>query len=147
MEHWNSETGELLIRHRGSIHDRSGKAQAEHILQRDLDSIRILTDQHSVRLVLLTYSAFRLPGREGRYESIEAMSEVMRDVSRVNEGVALVDPHDLFMELFADESLPRSAYFLNDLNHHPNPKGYAEIAKLVADSFEPSHGGRRRGPT
>jgi hypothetical protein len=30
----------------------------------------------------------------------------------------------------------RAAFFLGERNSHPNPRGYVEIAGLVADAFE-----------
>jgi lysophospholipase L1-like esterase len=49
---------------------------------------------------------------------------------------ALVDPRDRILELLSD-NVPRKKYFLCDLDDHPNPAGYSEIATLVADAFEP----------
>lgn len=64
------------------------------------------------------------------------MSEALRQFARLDE-LPLVDVHDRFLELLRDEAIPRSTYFLSETDAHPNPTGYAEIARLVADYFEP----------
>lgn len=142
VEHRDAETGEVLVRHEGSIHERSLTLdQARDVLVRDLEEILALDAAHGVQLVLLPYASFPLPGRPAKYRNVVTMSEAMREVAGRHDEIVLVDPHDRFAELFADPDLPRSAYFLNDTTHHPNPRGYAEIAALVADYFEPRPAG------
>ncbi len=63
------------------------------------------------------------------------LSQEMRDFSS-QHGVALVDLHDRFSELLADGGT-RSRYFHTETEGHPNPRGYAEVAKLIADRYEP----------
>ena len=63
------------------------------------------------------------------------MSQELREFSEIHD-LPLVDPRNRFLELLSG-NVPRSKYFLSDLDDHPNPAGYAEIAALVADAFEP----------
>ena len=64
VEQQDAETGEILARHVGSIHEPSRDVEeAAEVLKRDLRPIDSLSDRYRVQLVLLTYSAFPLPGR------------------------------------------------------------------------------------
>ena len=87
--------------------------------------------------MLLTYSAFPLPGRAGTLmeRRTEQMNEVMRDFAREHDDVLLVDARERFLDLLPP-TIPRAAFFLGERNSHPNPRGYVEIARLVAYAFE-----------
>ncbi len=138
VEHRHAETGELLIRHQGNIRGRSvGVEQGRELLRRDLEKIRTLTADSGSQLIVLTYSAFNLPCRKSRFVYQVAMSTEMREFSARHDDVFLIDPYDRFAELLADVGRPRADFFHNETNDHPNPRGYAEIAELVADFFAP----------
>jgi len=131
-------TKELLIEHHGNIGGKLRPTDEAMALQRrDLEAIDAMAGERGVRLVLLTYGAFPLPGhpenRTGLYN--EHMNDVMRTVSR-DRGIALVDVHDRFAALLPG-STPRTHLFFDEYNDHPNPRGYREVALAVADAFEP----------
>ncbi len=128
------ETGEIIASHQGRPSEMSYNKPAIRRLRTDLERIRKITEQRNVQLILLTYAAFPLPNRPGFYIN-EIMSEELRRFSATHN-LPLVDPHDRFVELLGDD-VPRERYFLSAINDHPNSAGYAEIAELVADAFEP----------
>ena len=134
IEFRNARTGEIVATHEGRPSELSYNKPAIRRLRKDLQRMLEITSQRNVQLVLLAYSAFPLPGRPG-WGINETMSEELRRFSAEN-GLPLVDPRDRFLELLA-EDVPRETYFLNNLDDHPNGAGYAEIAALVAEAFEP----------
>lgn len=134
-EHWNAKTNELLIEHQGNVYERVPVVDAIAILRRDLEAMRSLASDHGVKMILLTYSAFPVPGRWEHYTYHEHVNEEMRDFSRQRR-VTLVDVRSRFEQLLSGGT-PRHNFFFNETDDHPNPRGYAEIAALVADLFEP----------
>lgn len=135
VEHRDAETGKLLIYHRGVTDQWISREDARQMMRRDLEKILRIDQQQGVQLVLLTYSAFPMPGRPPGNHTHALMSQEMRDFSR-EHGLPLVDTHDRFRELLGDD-VPRAKYFHTETNGHPNPRGYAEIAQLVAEVIEP----------
>jgi lysophospholipase L1-like esterase len=89
-------------------------------------------------MILLTYSAFPLPGRPPLHVGHAKMSEAMAAFAN-EEGLPMVDVRPRFLELLP-EGTPRSQLFHNEREGHPNPRGYAEIARALADYFEPAEG-------
>lgn len=134
IEFRDAETGEVVATHEGKPDELSYNKPALRRLHQDLERMLEITAQRNVQLVLLTYSAFPLPGRPG-WGINETMSEELRKFSAAHN-LPLVDPRDRFFELLAGGE-PRETYFLSALDDHPNGAGYAEIAALVADAFEP----------
>jgi hypothetical protein len=134
VEFRDAKTGEIVAQHEGVPKELSYNKPALRRLRKDLDRIHLTTEQRNVQLVLLTYSAFSLPENPG-WGTPTVMSQELREFSALYD-LPLVDPRDRFLELLSDD-VPRRKYFLSDLNDHPNPAGYAEIAVLVADAFEP----------
>ena len=134
VEFRDAKTGEIIARHEGVPGELSYNKPALRRLRKDLERIRLITEQRNVQLVLLTYSAVSLPDKPG-WGIQTVMSQELREFSALHK-LPLVDPRDRFLELLSD-NVPRRKYFLNDLDDHPNPAGYAEIAPLVADAFEP----------
>jgi lysophospholipase L1-like esterase len=131
-------TNQLLIEHHGSIGGELRPTDEVTALQRrDLEAIHAMASERGVRLVLLTYGAFPLPGRPENQTGLynEQMNEIVRDVSR-ERGVTLVDPHDRFAALLPGAT-PRAHLFFNEFDDHPNPRGYREVALAVAEAFEP----------
>ena len=141
-EYRDARSGELLIAHRGNIRHMRQHAlpdvDARALLRRDLEAMRQMTAERGVKLVLLTYSAFPLPGRpEPRVGTAnEHMNEEMRAFSH-QHALPLVDVHDRFAALLPP-GVPRIQLFDAEGDDHPNPRGYTEIARLVADAFEPA---------
>jgi lysophospholipase L1-like esterase len=134
VEFRDAKTGEIVARHEGAPNEQSYNKPALRRLRQDLERIHLTTEQRNVQLVLLTYSAFSLPENPG-WGVPTVMSQELREFSALYE-LPLVDPRDRFLELLSD-NVPRKKYFLSDLDDHPNPAGYSEIATLVADAFEP----------
>jgi lysophospholipase L1-like esterase len=134
IEFRDGKTGEVIASHEGKPSDVSYNKPALRRLRRDLERIRKITEQRKVQLVLLTYSAFSLPNNPG-WGTQTVMSQEIREFSAEYD-LPLVDPRDRFLELLSG-GMPRSRYFLSELDDHPNSTGYAEIAALVADAFEP----------
>lgn len=134
VEFRDASTGEIVMAHKGAPSEVSYHKPALRRLRRDLERIRLIAEQRNVQLVLLTYSAFALPDTPG-WGTPTVMSQELREFSAMHD-LPLVDPHDRFLDLLSGD-VPRKTYFLNDLDDHPNPAGYAEIAALVADAFEP----------
>lgn len=135
VEHRDAKTGELLIRHEGAPSKQIDQQAARQQLHRDLEDMRLITEQWNVQLVLLTYSSFKIPGRSPDFKNQTIMSEELREFSKLYD-LPLVDTHDHFRELLAGD-VPREKYFLNIEDDHPNPSGYAEIASMVVEVFEP----------
>lgn len=131
-EHKSTETGELLIRHEGRPEESVESSRVVRILLRDFEEIHALTQTRGVNLVLLTYA-------EAHYARHATVSNEMVKFAREN-GIAIVDPRVQFTMLLARES-SRAAYFLDERDGHPNSRGYAEIADLVADAVETADGG------
>lgn len=136
VEHRDAESGELLISHEGNIHKTHNKEDVLSLIERDLTTMLVLTRKHGVRLILLTYAAFDLPGREKRFSRIEVINRVMREFSR-RQNVQIVDLKNHFSELLP-KGIRRALYFANEKEAHPNPAGYLEIATLIAGVFEPA---------
>ncbi len=134
VEHRDRTTGELLIRHEGNLHERLGLEEARNLLEKDLRQMVEITETWGVRLVLLTYSAFPLPGRTPYHQGAAEMSAELREAAAEFD-LTLVDPHDRFLALL--EGQPRSFLFHTETEGHPNPRGYREIAQMVAEVFEP----------
>ncbi len=132
VEHHDARTGKVLVRHVGNPRRRFSASHASEMLWQDLESIHRITKEQGVRLILLTYSAFPLPGQASRFNTFKQLNDTMRRFSRERE-VDLVDVHDRVSSLLSG-GLPRKQYFANEKNDHPNPRGYAEIAALVADA-------------
>jgi hypothetical protein len=87
----------------------------------------------TVRLLLLTYAGFRLPGRRSNLD--EDTSRVNDEMRRFAEqyGHELVDVRERLLGHLGSGA-PRSEFFLNEGESDPNPRGYAEIvSQLVAD--------------
>ena len=137
VEHRDAENGDLLISHEGNIHKSRTKEDVISLIERDLTTILELTRKHRVRLILLTYAAFDLPGREKRFNRIEVINRVMREFSR-RQNVQIVDLKNHFSELLP-KGIRRALYFANEKETHPNPAGYFEIATLIAAVFEPQN--------
>ena len=140
----DARTNELLIDHHGRIGGELRPTdEAMALERRDLEAIDTITSARGVRLVLLTYGAFPLPGRPQNQTGLynEHMNQIMRDVSR-ERGVTLVDVHDRFAALLPDAT-PRATLFSDEFNDHPNPRGYREVALAVAEAFEPETTARR----
>ena len=135
VEHRETASGELLISHRGTPLRGTHATPALRKLREDLEKIRLIAEQHHVRLVLLTYPAFDMPGRASGFTLPEVMSSIMRKFS-ARYDLPLVDTRDHFARLLAP-GVPRAQYFASELDEHPNRSGYAEVARLVADTFEP----------
>ena len=135
VEHRDAASGELLISHMGTPLSGTHATPALRKLRADLEKIRLITEQHHVRLVLLTYPAFDLPGLASGFTLPQVMSQAMREFS-AHYDLPLVDTRDHFAGLFAP-GVPRAEYFASELDEHPNQAGYAEVARLVADVFEP----------
>ena len=140
-EYRDARTGQFLIAHQGNIRHmaehRLPVADARALLRRDLARMLEATEDRGVKVVLLTYTALPLPGQPqtNRFAPPEQMNEEMREFSR-QHGVVLVDARERFLELLAGP-VQRSTFFIKDTEDHPNPRGYAEIARLVADALEP----------
>lgn len=134
IEFRDAKTGEIIATHEGRPSELSYNKPAIRRLREDLQRMLEITTQRNVQLILLTYSAFPLPNRPGWYIN-ETMSEELRKFSAANN-LPLIDPYDRFLGLLAG-GVPRKKYFLSALDDHPNGTGYAEIAELVADAFEP----------
>ena len=133
----DAESGELLIAHRGNIHQWSRSlAEARSVLGRDLQRMRELTVAAGAKLVLLTYAAFPLPQTGARFSESHAMNEEMRRFAQTHS-VAIVDVRNRFSELLRS-GVPRTAYFWREDDGHPNFRGYLEIARLVADQLAPA---------
>jgi lysophospholipase L1-like esterase len=144
-EYRDAETGELLISHQGNIFEAARSvAEARHMLRRDLRTLLGLSNRAGASLILLTYSAFPLPGRAVRHGNTEEMNEELRAFGD-EFGVPLVDTRSRFLELLG-EDVARSDFFLTEKDGHPNPRGYAEIAQLIADQLETSPGRPTTGP-
>jgi lysophospholipase L1-like esterase len=105
-------------------------------LRRDLAALLELTEQHAVQLVVLTYAASLLPGRLP-HDALFGTTAINETLSRFGQehGVPVVDVRRRFRDLLTPGT-PRSAYFASLADPHPNPQGYLEIARLVAEMFE-----------
>ena len=111
-------------------------SEAMDILWRDLAIIHEIAQQRGVRLVLLTYAAFPLPHvPPSLFRRNAEASNVLRKLCQ-SHGLDVVDLRDRFTNLLGSR-VPRKRYFLTDVDAHPNPRGYAEIALAVADVLEP----------
>ena len=135
----DARTKQLLIEHHGTIGaDPRPTDEATALERRDLEAIHAMASEHGVRLVLLTYAAFPLPGHPqnptGLYN--EYMHDVMRALSR-ERSITLVDVHERIAALLPGAT-PRAQLFSDEFNDHPNPRGYGEIALAVAEAFEPA---------
>ena len=138
VEHRDAESGDLLIRHEGNLKERLDWQTAKERLLGDLRQIAEIHRQEGVEMILLTYSAFPLPGRPPLHIGHSEMSTVMAEFA-TEEGLSLVDVRPRFLELLPQDT-PRSLLFHNEREGHPNPQGYAEIASALADHFEPTEG-------
>jgi len=135
----DAATGRRLIHHRGdpdwSIPDRIARRR----LRDDLEEIAAIARRRSTKLLLLTYAAFPLddtsrPHHDSKfYRMSESMSEVMRQFGVEND-VTVVDLKPRFQELLTGGA-PRAWYFHNEAETHANPKGYREVASLVAEAI------------
>lgn len=134
VEHYDAETGKLLIRHQGNIKERFDLETAGRQLEADLSKMYEIHQRKQVEMILLTYAAFPLPGRELRHQGAARMSEEMATFSHLNK-VRLIDVRSRFSTLLVGDT-PRAEYFHTEQEGHPNPRGYAEIARLAADLFE-----------
>jgi hypothetical protein len=144
VEFRDAKTGRLLIVHEGNPLRHRPVEEATETLRRDLEAIYELAASRGVKLVLLTYSAAPQTDRPGSMTFVPHyhMSEEMRAL-RERRGLKLVDVRGRFAELLAN-GVPRTQYFLTESDYHPNARGYAEIATLVADALEPAEAGRLR---
>jgi lysophospholipase L1-like esterase len=128
IRHLDTETGEFLIEHHVRRLDaRLDPSASAALLRRDLERLKALHDAAGVELVLLTYAA--------PITANEALNGVMRRLAR-RHGLRLVDVCPRFKELL-DGGAVHSDYFLWKNDGHPTAEGYAEIARLVADTLEP----------
>ncbi len=132
VEHQDTRTGEVLARNAGSPRKRLSPDHASELLWQDLETIYRLANRGGVRLILLTYSAFPLPDRPPRFTTFQLLNDTMRRFSRERQ-VDLVDVHDRVLGLLSGD-VPRKEYFASKKDDHPNPRGYAEIAALVAET-------------
>ncbi len=130
-DHYDARTGEILARHLGNPRDRFSSNHARNMLWGDLETIHRLANERGVRLILLTYSSFPLPDRPRSFKSNQLLNDAIRRFSRERQ-VDLVDVRDRFLSLLSGD-VPRAEFFANEREGHPNPRGYAEIAALVAD--------------
>ena len=106
-------------------------ADVNRILRRDLEVVHALTQAQGVRLILLTYA-------EAAYRQHASISYELVRFAAKND-VTIVDPRDRFSSLLA-EPKPRSEYYLDERDDHPNARGYAEIAALIVEVIEPGAG-------
>jgi lysophospholipase L1-like esterase len=131
----NRETREVLVHHQGNLRNPAFTLeQARELLGQDLEIIRNLTVDAGVELVLLTYGATPIGDRQ-RFWRTDTMSSKMVEFGRAHD-VTVVDVRPRFEALLSD-GRPRTALFHSETEGHENPAGYAEIARLVADAFEP----------
>jgi lysophospholipase L1-like esterase len=129
VEHRDADTGELVVRHRGNPHEPAvSMERARALLHRDLESILSMSEAMDVRLVLLTYPSFHLSIPPSINEEIRGFSST--------HGVSLVDAADRFRELLADPPKAPTELFHAARDSHPNPRGYSEMATLIADEIE-----------
>jgi lysophospholipase L1-like esterase len=137
VEHRDARTGEIVARHEGAPKTSSNRYSAIRRLHQDIDRMHLITEQRNVQLMLLTYSAFFIPGASPGMDFPTVLSQELRKLSKAYD-LQLIDTHDRFRELLTHNgNVPRRTYFLSNRDDHPNPAGYAEIAALVADAFEP----------
>jgi lysophospholipase L1-like esterase len=137
VEFRDAKTGEIVASHEGVPKEMSFNKPAVRRLRQDLERMRQITEQRNVQLVLMTYSAFYIPEASPGMGIQTLMSEELREFSQTHD-LSLVDTHDRFRELLTKNGIvPRETYFLRETDDHPNAAGYAEIAELAADAFEP----------
>jgi lysophospholipase L1-like esterase len=135
VEHRDAESGELLIRHTGGFAQRIPLAKSQAILNRDLTAILDTARQAATELVVLTYAEY--PFEEPLtidQRNHRATNRTLRAFARTND-LWLVDVALRFRALLS-QGRPPSRYFHVD-RFHLSPEGYAEVAPLVADLFEP----------
>jgi lysophospholipase L1-like esterase len=131
----DENTGELLIEHRRTTSSGVTRSRAVTRLRKDLKWIYKFTATGSVRLILLTYAAFPSPGDEHRFTLQTAVSNTIVKFAN-HHSITIIDPRDRFRRLLRAGD-PRSRYYLNEHDGHPNARGYREIAALVAAVIEP----------
>src|SRR5581483_12086618 len=105
-------------------------------LGHDLDAMLAATRARHVTLLLLTYAAFPLPNRPATiaFLHFEALNDEMRRFGREHD-VRVIDLNDRFTALLGPTT-PRVTYFASEQESHLNPRGYAEVATLVAGALE-----------
>lgn len=129
----DAATGELVIHHRGN--PQSTCRTDEEVLAGiadDLLRIQTQTADRGIRLVLVTYAACPLPGRRPRFQRLADVSDELVAFGE-HHGIEVVDVRPRFVELLKG-GVPREWYFLHELEGHPNPRGYEEVATLVANT-------------
>lgn len=134
--HRDENTGEVLIEHRKTEASGFTESRAVTYLRKDLKLIDEFTAARSVRLILLTYAAF--PSQDGEQSFVRQIS-ISDELSKFGNRhlITVVDPRDHFRQLLR-RGVPRSRFFLDEHNAHPNARGYHEIAALVASAIEPN---------
>lgn len=134
----DAATGELLIAHEGDVKDwnRSHSEVAVELYD-DLSAMDEMTASRGVDLLVMTYAAFPLPGRQQpNFDKQQNLNETMRRFSK-DHAVTLVDVRDRFLELLPSGQ-PRELFFASPTESHPNPTGYREVAMLVAGAIHSS---------
>jgi hypothetical protein len=103
-------------------------------LRKDLKWIREFTAARSIRLILLTYAAYPSVDSEFLFTLQTSASDELKKFGNLHS-MTVVDPRNHFRRLIGSGA-PRSRYFLNEQDAHPNARGYREIAALVAAAIE-----------
>ncbi len=129
-DHYDVHTGEIVARNSGDPTSRLTPAHASDMLWTDLEAMRRLTKERGARMILLTYSAFPLPGRPLRFTTHQLLNDTMRRFSSQHQ-IELVDVRERVLSL-VPIGVPRTEFFASEKDGHPNPRGYSEIAGLVA---------------
>lgn len=132
VEQHDARTGRELIRHRGNPAVRKPASEAAALLVRDLGEILRLTRRRGVGLLLLSYSATPTEERPGWFVLPVMLGDAMRRFGEENQ-VEMVDVRDRFRRLL-DGGARRTDYFAGERDDHPNPRGYAQIAAMVAEA-------------